>query len=482
MESLSLDVNVIENYVLFFLAKNHKNAANDNIIRVCKDNFTDPEICAAKQWIADNYHDVVKEIDEIVAENLLTVRRGGPVTCKLRLVITDIFKAFDALDASKAEFKFVASAYSRIPEFNSENMTIKAVMEKLKSFEERLISAEGEIVKLKDENTKLYNANQELRNECKSKSVSTDVGQGVAGGEGRGVGGGVEQQVPSPGPLPSTPSLSPPSTSGTNPNVKNALPIPLAGAAALQKPQRSRLTNKQKYEVNQICLKSALEAATLAVESGTPQLEAIDIGKGIGEVKAKTWAQMTKQSNLATRIAAVAQNVPAVSSLLNYPALNPSRAATAANVAGNQGDANRKKLSKVSPYRRGGSANIGNSNIIMQRPALIKNKCLVIQGLKKGISREQCLNFINNTAGKNINVLHIQILSKVYSPWLTVAIEINNDDYAILSDIGIWDASIAIRDYVGWRKWHGPRPQKLAAHVIKNSVHDSWLPDEEDNS
>ena len=118
----------------------------------------------------------------------------------------------------------------------------------------------------------------------------------------------------------------------------------------------------------------------------------------------------------------------------------------------------------------------------MQRPIFAKKKCLVIQGLKKGISREQCLNLINNTAGKNINVLHIQILSKGYSPWLTVAIEIEDNDYDILSDISIWSNHIAIRDYVGWRFWHGPRPRKLSAHEIKNSVHDSWLQNGEDNS
>ena len=100
MEDLSLDVNVIENDVLFFLAKNHKDAANDNIIRVCKDNFSDAEICTAKQYLSDNYIDVVRGIDDIAADDLLTVRRGGPVTCKLNLVITDIFRTFDALDES----------------------------------------------------------------------------------------------------------------------------------------------------------------------------------------------------------------------------------------------------------------------------------------------------------------------------------------------------------------------------------------------
>ena len=171
MEDLSLDENVIENDVIYFLAKNHKDAANDNIIRVCKDNFSDSEICAAKQYLADNYIDVVKEIDDIAADDLLTVRRGGPVTCKLNLVITDMLQALDALDASKAKFRFVATEYKRIPEFTAEATTIKALMERLKSFEDRLITAEGEIVKLRDENIKLHDANQELRNEFKDEAT-----------------------------------------------------------------------------------------------------------------------------------------------------------------------------------------------------------------------------------------------------------------------------------------------------------------------
>ena len=117
----------------------------------------------------------------------------------------------------------------------------------------------------------------------------------------------------------------------------------------------------------------------------------------------------------------------------------------------------------------------------MQRPKFVKNKCLVIQGLRKGLSQKQFLDFINDAAGKEVNISHIQILSKEYAPWMTVALEMDNENYEILSDISIWDNSIGIRDYVGWRYWHGPRPKKLPAEEIKKSLCMQWIPDETNN-
>ena len=101
--------------------------------------------------------------------------------------------------------------------------------------------------------------------------------------------------------------------------------------------------------------------------------------------------------------------------------------------------------------------------------------------LEEKAIKKQCLDFINDTAGENVNVLHIEILSREYSPWMTIAVEMNNEDYEILSNIDIWDNSIGIRDYIGWRSWHGPRPRRLPADEITKSVRMQWIPDGVDN-
>ena len=100
--------------------------------------------------------------------------------------------------------------------------------------------------------------------------------------------------------------------------------------------------------------------------------------------------------------------------------------------------ASRSKLSKTAPYRRGNAANT-ESNMVMQRPTFVKNKCLVISGLRKNASREDCLEYINKTANRKIEVLHIEILAREYSPWLTIAIELNATNYELLSDINLWE-------------------------------------------
>ena len=110
----------------------------------------------------------------------------------------------------------------------------------------------------------------------------------------------------------------------------------------------------------------------------------------------------------------------------------------------------------------------------MKKPTFMKNKCLVISGLRKDASREDCLQYINKTVNRNINVLHIEILAREYSPWLTIAVELNETDYELLSNINLWEKAIRIRDFIGWRFWHGQKPKKLAPHQIKGSVRMSW--------
>ena len=123
-EDTNLTVSIIENDVIFFLVKNHKDSTNDGVFNVCKNYFPESEICDAKQWLADNYFEIVKVIDETAANNLLILRKGGRVTCKVNLVIGDIYGAIDALEASEDEYKFIAKDWSRIPNFKAENATM----------------------------------------------------------------------------------------------------------------------------------------------------------------------------------------------------------------------------------------------------------------------------------------------------------------------------------------------------------------------
>ena len=107
----------------------------------------------------------------------------------------------------------------------------------------------------------------------------------------------------------------------------------------------------------------------------------------------------------------------------------------------------------------------------------MENKCLMIKGLRKDLSPAQCLEYINRTAKKTVDILKIAIISREYTPWLTVAVELNTSDYDLLSDINIWENSIGMRDFIGWRHWHGSKPRKLSPQEIKSLVCMSWSPD-----
>ena len=96
---------------------------------------------------------------------------------------------------------------------------------------------------------------------------------------------------------------------------------------------------------------------------------------------------------------------------------------------------------------------------------------MVIQGLNR-ITKDQFFKFIKDTAVKEINILHVEVFSKGISPWMTVVIDLNKEDYNHLPNIDLWDQSIGIRDYVGWRFWHKMNRQEVSNEMLKVTM--SW--------
>ena len=233
-----------------------------------------------------------------------------------------------------------------------------------------------------------------------------------------------------------------------------------------QKQKKKRLSTAQKTEARKVYEENSLLAAVVAASQGTPTDKAMEIGRATGTAKAQSFAQAAKLRNGTA-------NAGAPSSNTEFPKLRAAASGAATSGATASGAAGRaairNKLAKTSPYKRG-NATATDQTMNMQKPTFMKNKCLVIRGLKKGISRGQFIEYINKTAGKKINILHIQIISRVFSPWLTVAIELNTEDFELLSDVNIWHTSIGIREYIGWRHWHGERPKRLPPQEIRNSV------------
>ena len=67
-------------------------------------------------------------------------------------------------------------------------------------------------------------------------------------------------------------------------------------------------------------------------------------------------------------------------------------------------------------------------------------------------TKTEFMNYIKSIAGKNVEFLSTsRNLAKDYSNWRTIAIEISDEDYQILSNPDIWGLELRIKDFVGRR-------------------------------
>lgn len=131
------------------------------------------------------------------------------------------------------------------------------------------------------------------------------------------------------------------------------------------------------------------------------------------------------------------------------------------------------KISHYGQYKKGKS-NSTLISIAAERPKYLDSKCLVVSRVKRGITKDQFMNYVNTIAGKNITFLNSpRNLAKDYSKWRTVAIEISDEDYQILSNPEIWDSNLMIKDFKGRRYWHN-KASTMTANERKSTVYQSW--------
>ena len=152
---------------------------------------------------------------------------------------------------------------------------------------------------------------------------------------------------------------------------------------------------------------------------------------------------------------------------------------------------NRKKqsLAKKSPYNagKGDSMNTGVKPFTVPprtRPEYLSNKCLVVAGINPELTLDQFKEGINSIsqekANRDIDFKHIELISKTphghVTKHLTVAIELNDDDFLLMNDVNFWDPQLRIRKFVGWRWWRGAmqKKPKITPQERKNAVRNSW--------
>ena len=135
----------------------------------------------------------------------------------------------------------------------------------------------------------------------------------------------------------------------------------------------------------------------------------------------------------------------------------------------------KSRLSVNAPYVKGtGTAIEGSLRLAYIKPPELLNKALVISGFDRNIEKSIFIDTINNRAKRKINFLHIERLDRKYSKWGTVVVELNNADYATLSNQGFWEVEMQIREWKGWRFWRGKRPARIKPQDIKHQVRNQW--------
>ena len=143
------------------------------------------------------------------------------------------------------------------------------------------------------------------------------------------------------------------------------------------------------------------------------------------------------------------------------------------NLQGKKWQYNNKRK-HITPYKKGTADSNNNYNIAAKRPSYLDNKCIVVSRINRDMTIPQLQSYVNDRAQRNIKFLHKPInLAYEYSAWRTLAIELNDHDYELLSKPEFWDSKIRLKDYVG-RRWWRNQASNLSANERQSSMRQQW--------
>ena len=130
---------------------------------------------------------------------------------------------------------------------------------------------------------------------------------------------------------------------------------------------------------------------------------------------------------------------------------------------GKRGKQNKNRTS--GQYMKGTGSMNGVNNIAHEKsakPQYLKHRVLVIGGLDDNINLAKLDEYINSRTIHKVNILHIACLDREGADrGATVAIELSDHDYDILSNSDFWLSNIRIKAWRGFRWWRSPeKPPK----------------------
>ena len=107
------------------------------------------------------------------------------------------------------------------------------------------------------------------------------------------------------------------------------------------------------------------------------------------------------------------------------------------------------------------------------KPNIPQNKVLVVAGLDKTVNSERLQIEIDRKAGHRVNLINVVGLSRTINQSRTVAIELDNTDFELLSKSDFWEPRIRTWPFVGRHFWYYPK--RRTQQEIDSSMRDQWI-------
>ena len=490
----------LNNNVLFYI---NQYLSNDNpygLYHGCKLLFTEKQIEDSKRLLLETCSRQLTEISPATKDRVKDVRKGSYNRSKVDMEINDIISIISAFSIAEKPLGISKNEDEYTPNMaiNPELLNPFTILEKLREGDKQinaLVKANGELMKLYEELMQKHNILQtefteinknklNLTTTCMCPSVEEPPAvDPIAANPAP------SPNTPQPAPAPLDPVPSPgedppppptetfsapllrsrsepdlskiPTTHGTlTPTSK--IPSPADNnKSGNRAPQRHKsIPGKVRHQMNLAITEAALDASNEARDQGKDTVTAKMVGKVAATAVAKTYASAA----LVNR--PTAKHSPMQVPTRQHTQSPPARIGYVP--------------AKPSSYKRGNASPMNTTSIAFKhiRPAHLDNKCLAVSRIDRSISKTQCREYINAIAKKEINILFLKdITRKDFKKWRTIVLELSPEDYTLLSDENLWDPSIGIREFSGYKYWRNEKKtntQISPTNQPNTSVGESW--------
>ena len=274
------------------------------------------------------------------------------------------------------------------------------------------------------------------------------------------------------------------------PNVAPLSPLPEASASVdpvtqeivrvkpkpLPRSSKTNASHSLKHQRNIKAQHMAAATAALAVENGFPSDVATKMGTMAADCVAKNFSNNSNSKTYSDTIKnGIGNSGNVVGSLSKGKA--PTKNAASANTPQKTSPTDTTQRNKKHRYNSScitgtGTIATNGSSLAYVKPQIPQNKVLVVAGLNKAVNSVKLQSEVNKKAGCHVNLIHVQGLSRTINRSRTIAIELDNAGYELLSQSDFWEPNIRIWPFKGRHFWYYPKPH--TKQEARNSVRESW--------